>query len=355
MSISPFEHPFLKGHFTQQDIGRYFSAEEDVKAMLAFEGALAKIQAQMGVIPKKSGIAIGKACQNASIDLNKLRSGTEMDGTVVPAFIRQLKESLSKEHQQHIHFGATSQDVIDSSLMIRLSKILPLMRSQLCTLVDQIAALDAEYGSGEIMGRTRMQQALPITVSSRLNNWSSPLIAHLKALDVLQPQLLQIQYGGAVGTLEKLGAQGQVIKQKLAETLGLQHQTACWHTDRHTIVDFTNWLSKLSGSLGKIGQDALLMAQNEIAEIQFRKGGASSTMPHKSNPVQAELLVTLARYNAAQVSAMHQTMIHEQERSGSSWCLEWMILPSMVMTTASGLNTTKSLFENIFKIGNQVR
>lgn len=352
MSISPFEHPLLSSHFTQEGVAQHFSAEEEIASMLAFEAALAKAEAQAGVIPKDAAKAIEKCCRSLSVDLDDLRRGVANDGLIVPALVRQLRNSVNEEFRDFVHFGTTSQDLLDTSLVLRLSNILPLLYSQLKDILDLIGKLDREYGERGLMARTRMQRALPVAVSDRLRIWATPLSAQLDTLDQLKPHLLQIQFGGPVGNLDKLGDKGPEVRRKLAQILGLECHDVCWHTDRSNLVNFANWLSVLSGTLGKIGQDIALMAQNEINEIQFTGGGTSSAMPHKSNPVHAELLITLSRYNATQISAMHQALIHESERSGSSWCLEWMILPSMVTTTASGLKTAKTLFENIVNIGN---
>ncbi len=354
MSITPFEHPFLSGLFGEEEVSRLFEAEADVEAMLLFESALAESEAELKLIPPEAASVIYQACANLNIDWDDIKSGTGRDGVVVPSLIKQLRTVIGDPYAEFVHFGATSQDVIDTSLVLRLKKTISSLKSSLSAIVQQLDFLIDEFGPNELMGRTRMQNALPISVSLKLQNWVSPLRSSLISLTALEDDLLQVQFGGAVGKLEKLGDLGQPVKDRLAEKLNLGSKSDCWHTNRQSITNFANWLSLLSGSLGKIGQDIVLMAQTEVGEIQLAKGGTSSAMPHKDNPIHAETLIALGRYNAVQVSAMHQSLLHENERSGASWSLEWLILPQMIMASATGLKLANELFKGIENIGIKV-
>ena len=202
------------------------------------------------------------------------------------------------------------------------------------------------------MGRTRMQAAVPITARDRIEAWRGPLSRHRQRLDVLRQNFPVVQFGGAAGTLDKLGDKGPAVRKQLAAILGLKDLPQ-WHNQRDMIVDFADLLSQVSGSLGKIGQDISLLAQ-EGDEIALEGGGKSSAMPHKQNPVLAELLVMLARYNATQISGMHQALVHEQERSGAAWTLEWMILPLMVTATVTALRSGTTLLGSITGLGEDV-
>ncbi|MEH6405226.1 MAG: 3-carboxy-cis,cis-muconate cycloisomerase [Sneathiella sp.] len=350
MSISPFDHPFLSGLFGDSQVAQLLSAEEDVRGMLTFEAALAKSEAHHGIIPMAAAALIKNACDDIEVDWDDLRLGTATDGVVIPALVRQLRAKVGGEYGQYVHFGATSQDVIDTSLILRLKRVVLLLQNSLTIVIEGLAELDKKFGDVPLMGRTRMQRALPISASHRIGEWMTPLRAHLLALERLSPQLLQVQFGGAVGTLDKLGAAGLQVRETLANELSLSNSNECWHTSRHELVNFANWLSVVSGSLGKIGHDVVLMAQNEMGEVRLKTAGGSSAMPHKQNPVQGELLTTLAKFNGTQISAMHQAVLHENERSGSSWALEWMILPQMVMTTATGLRVSSEMISNIEEI-----
>lgn len=163
-------------------------------------------------------------------------------------------------------------------------------------------------------------------------------------------RVARLQLGGAVGTAHVFGEDRDDIARHMAKQLGLKHDPT-WHTDRSAVIEFAGQISAITGSLGKIGQDIALMAQQGVDEIVISGGGGSSAMPHKSNPVLAELLVTLARFNATQVSGMHQALVHEQERSGAAWMLEWMILPQMTAATGRALSTCSTLLDQIGSMG----
>jgi len=200
------------------------------------------------------------------------------------------------------------------------------------------------------MGRTRMQAGLEINVAHRIQSWRQPLVDHLAGLETLTPRIARLQLGGAVGTRHGFGDDADRIATHMAQTLGLSAGPV-WHTDRSGISEYAGRLSLITGSLGKFGQEIALMAQQGIDEVTLTGGGGSSAMPHKSNPVLAELLVTLARFNASLIAGIHQALIPEQERSGAAWMLEWMILPQMAATTGRALTAADTLAHQIRQIG----
>jgi 3-carboxy-cis,cis-muconate cycloisomerase len=314
--------------------------------MLAFEVALAKAEAAHGVIPKAAAAAIARAAQNFKPDMAALAAGTARDGMVVPNWVDQLRRVLGEPHGTHLHFGSTSQDVLDTGLVQRLKPLLDIFDARLRKLDEMLAAMAARHGSQALTAHTRMQRALPITWADKIAAWRAPLARHRERLKELRPRLLALQFGGPVGTLEKLGGKGPAVAASMAQELGLA-SADCWHTARDNLAEYAGWLSLVSGALGKIGQDIALLAQNELAAVTVEGGGKSSAMHHKANPVLAEILVTLARYNAAQLSAMHDALVHEFERSGAAWTLEWMILPPMTVTTGAALSRCITLLENV--------
>jgi 3-carboxy-cis,cis-muconate cycloisomerase len=196
-----------------------------------------------------------------------------------------------------------------------------------------------------------MQDALAITAAARIETWSAPLARHLARLDQLRPRLLALQFGGAVGVLDRLGSKGRRVSARMAKDLGLGLPPRSWHTQRDGFAELASWLSMVSGSLGKLGQDVALMAQNPVSEIALLGGGGSSAMPHKQNPVRAEVLVALAHYASTLLPGMHQALIAEQERSGAAWTLEWLVLPQMVMATGVGLRTAIELAQSVQAMG----
>lgn len=348
MTVSPFDHPYLSGLVGDTEIAAHFSAAAEIETMLAFETALARSEAEAGLIPAGAGDRIAETSRHFSPDMPALREAVARDGVVVPELVRQLRRAVDDEDGGHLHFGATSQDVIDTSLMIRLSRIRAVLQVRLQKLVSDMRHLQALHGANRLMGRTRMQAAITITVSDRLDAWIAPLERHLASLPECA---FPVQFGGATGTLDKLGDKAAAVRSRLAEALGLADRPQ-WQSQRDTIATFAGLLSLITGALGKIGQDVALMAQDG-GEIALSGGGTSSAMAHKQNPVQAEILVTLARFNATQLSGMHHALIHEQERSGSAWSLEWLLLPQMAVATGAALRLCTSLTGSILTIGQQ--
>jgi 3-carboxy-cis,cis-muconate cycloisomerase len=351
VSVSAFEHVWLGRLLGDEAVARELGPDAMLRQMLLFEVALALAEGAEGVIPAEAAEFIAEHVPGFHADDAAIAAATARDGVVVPELVRQLRELIGPPHAQHLHFGATSQDVTDTALVLQMRAVLIDLKARLETLAHLLAELDGRFGGNELMGRTRMQDALPIRVSDRIGAWRLPLRRHVERLDALLPRLLVVQFGGAAGTLDKLGDRGPAVAARLAQTLALGLPERSWHSQRDNLAELGSWLSLVSGSLGKLGMDIGLMAQNRFGEIALAGGGGSSAMPHKSNPVGAEVLVALARYNATLVGGMHQALVHEQERSGAAWTLEWLTLPQMLMTTAAGLRTALTLCGNITRIG----
>lgn len=349
MTYSAFDHPYLSGLLGDEAVAAEFSVVADIRAMLSFEAALARAEARHAIIPEAAADRITAACRGFSPDVAALRRATAVDGVVVPELVRQLRRAVGEEAADYVHFGATSQDVIDTSLMLRLKAIAGLFSGRLGAVVSAIEDCGRQWGSRPLTAHTRMQAAIPITVADRLHSWLEPLLDQQDRLDAMEASVFAVQFGGAAGTLDKLEDKADAVRETLAEELALVDWPQ-WHSQRSAIADFVHLLSLITGSLGKFGQDVALMAQAGD-EIMLSGGGASSAMPHKQNPVAAEVLVTLARFNATQISAIHQSMVHEQERSGSAWTLEWLILPQMVGATAAALRLAAELAGNVRRLG----
>lgn len=349
MSITPFQHPYLSGLFGDEELSALFSAEADIEAMLRFEIALAEAEAAIGVITGEEVGAIRSGIENAVLDHSALRDGVAKDGVLVPELVRQLRAAVMGEAAAKVHFGATSQDVIDTSLMLRLKTAMGLLKSRITQIIQLLEQLKERDAARSMMGYTRMQAAIPIKAGDRIDSWLLPLKRHQQRLEQLEKHGFPLQFGGAAGTLEKLGDKGASVRAKLAEKLGLS-DTPQWQSQRDHLAEIGNLVSMMTGTLGKFGQDIALLA--EIGDdIRMSGGGGSSAMPHKQNPVAAETLVTLARFNATQLSALHHSMVHEQERSGAAWMLEWLVLPQMIMATGVSLLTAKRLMGQIEALG----
>jgi len=313
-----------------------------LQAMLAVEAALAEASADCGWIGADAATAIAEAARDFTPDWEDLAAGMARDGVAVPALVRQLRESLPEPHREALHKGATSQDIVDTALMLQLAGIFGLYETRLTALLAQLDALDEKFGARPLMGHTRMQIALPTTWSAKFASWRAPLQRHLRALEAMRPGLLVVQLGGPVGDRMSFGPHGDAIAAGLARRLDLG-LAAPWHAERDPIGALGSLLALLTGSLGKMGMDIALLTQNEVAATRLSGGGGSSAMAHKSNPVAAEALVALARHNGGLSGNLQQAMVHEYERSGAAWTLEWLTLPPMLEATGASLRLAQKL------------
>lgn len=333
-----------------QQVAALFAPPAYLAQMIAFEMSWTKALAATGAVSADAATQALARMAEFTPDLCDLASGSDRDGLPVPEMVRLLKQGLGHDVQAAIHTGATSQDVMDTATVLTCRAALDIFGARLTRLCAALEALGDQHGGQVMMGRTRMQAALPIHVADRLRSWRDPLVQHFEALPVLRATIGKVQIGGAVGLRAAPTGRAQQVAAFVAQDLGLA-LTPVWHADRSAIVDMGHWLTKVSGTLGKIGQDIALMAQQGVDEVRIAGAGGSSAMPHKQNPVRAELLVALARMVAGLQGILGQAMIHEQERSGAAWALEWLTLPQMCEATGAALTVAEALLDQITRLG----
>lgn len=313
-----------------------FADAADVAAMLRFEAALAAAEAEAGLVSEAAAERIAAACAGFAPDWTALGGGMARDGVVVPELVRQLKAAVGAAHADAVHLGATSQDAIDTSLVLRLAQLIAILETRLEALSRGFAGLAEARGGLQLMGHTRMQAALPVTLADKLAGWAEPLGRHLAGLAAMRRSLLVVQLGGPVGNRQSFRGKGEEVARRLAARLDLGLATP-WHNQRDPVVAFGALLALICGTLGKFGADVALLAQNEVGAVTLEGGGGSSAMAHKSNPVNAEVLVALARHAAGLSGTLAQALVHENERSGAAWTLEWLVLPQLCV--AAGAST----------------
>lgn len=348
--ISVFDHPWYGALFGDDAAAALWSAGAQRRHYLAFEAAYSRALGSAGLVGVDAAERAARAIADNPPDDATLARGTARDGLPVPALVAALRDAAGADAGA-VHTGTTSQDVLDTALALTLRDQSDLLATRLGALQDRFAALSARFGSATLMGRTRMQAALPVTAAHRIDSWARPLADHAARLAALRPQVELVQLAGPVGTGDSMDGHAPRMARQIAAELGLHVAPACWHTRRDGLAEFAGLLSLITGSLGKMGQDVALMALQGIDEITLTGGGSSSAMPHKQNPILAELLVTLARFNATQLSGLHQALVHEQERSGSAWALEWMLLPPMAVATARALAAALDICDRVTRIG----
>jgi len=335
--------------FGDNEVNRIFDDAAYVRALVDVEVALARAEARAEVIPVSAAERIGEI-DAAKVDLSVLTTGTARSGFPIIALVQELRKQAGADAAPYVHWGATTQDIMDTACVLQMRAAVAVMRARLAAVVKGLSALAERHRSTVLAGRTHSQQALPITFGLKAAAWLAPLLRHVARLGELEPRLLVVQFGGAAGTLAALGNKGLAVAQALATELKLVVPLMPWHAQRDSFVEFAGWLSLVTGSLAKMAQDIILMAQSEVGEIgeSGEQGrGGSSTMPQKSNPITSELILAAARTNAGLLAALHNAQIQEQERGTHGWQVEWLTLPQMMMLTAGALKHAAYLAENL--------
>lgn len=337
-------HPWLGRLLGDAEMAALLSPEAELARMVQVEVAWTRV-----IAPDAHAARLAEALLTADISPYALAEGTTRDGVPVPALVRALRAGLSDEDHRWVHAGLTSQDVIDTSLSLMLTQALPLLGARLSELLAHLEDLSAREGDKALIARTRMQPALPIRVADRAEAWRRPLATLSRQWPMLIERCSLLQWGGPVGVRPTdLSAD---TGPRFATALGLTDPGHPWHTDRSHITDLAARLSAVTTAIGKIGLDVGLMAQAGKDVLSLSGGGGSSAMPHKQNPVRAEVCVALARAVAGDVSTLHHAALHEQERSGAAWTLEWLTLPRMLESTACALRTCSDLIGQITSMG----
>jgi 3-carboxy-cis,cis-muconate cycloisomerase len=347
MPASPFDNAIYRDLFGDAEVGNLFSATAEVRAMMLVQGTLAKVQGTLGIIPEISGAAIHRASLELQIDPGGLSKATGQNGVVVPALVTAFRaEMKAPEHAQYLHWGATSQDVMDTGLILRLRAVVAIYDLRLRALVRTLGGLASQHADLAMVARTYGQAATPTSFGAVVASWGAPLIRHLDRLDALSPGLLQVSLSGAAGTLSVMGPQGGLgaqLRADFATALNLNDPGSSWHSMRDTIAEFSAWMTLVNGSIAKMGADLIAMTQSGIDEVTLSNSGASSTMPQKSNPILPSLLVALADQTTALNGTIQGALIHRQQRDGAAWINEWIALPQICMATARTLRGAQEL------------
>src|SRR5687768_10763246 len=346
---TPLDSAIFKPLFTDEEIAVLLSDAAFVRALVEVEVALARAEARAGVIPAKAAEQIAKASAD-KVDIAALTQGTVRSGFPIIVLAQELRRQVDGDAAAFVHWGATTQDIMDTACVLQLRSVIKILRARLGEVARHLSALAERHRNTVLAGRTHGQQALPITFGLKVAGWVAPLVRHVERLDEIAPRLLVVQFGGAAGTLAALGDKGLRVVKELAKELSLAVPVMPWHTQRDSFVEFAGWLSLVTGTLGKMAQDIILLAQTEVGEAgestEAGRGG-SSTMPQKSNPITSELIVAAARTNAALLSAMHQAQIQEHERATHGWQVEWLTAPQMMILTGGALKHAVYLAKNL--------
>jgi 3-carboxy-cis,cis-muconate cycloisomerase len=329
--------------FTTQAMRELFSDRIRLQSMLDFEAALARAEAQTGVIPQSAVAAIAAQCRAEHFDVAALGRATASAGNPAIPLVKALTALVAQrdaDAARFVHWGATSQDAMDTGLVLQLRAALDLVAGELVTLSAALASLARTHTLTPLAGRTWLQQATPVTLGLKAAGALSAVARHRDRIAALRQRVCVLQFGGAAGTLASLGERGVAVSAALAEGLGLALPDVPWHTHRDRIAEVATTLGLVTGSLGKMARDVSLLMQTEVGEAFEPAGsgrGGSSTMPHKRNPVSSAVILAAAQRVPALVSVMLSSMVQEHERGLGGWHAEWETLPEICMLTAGAL------------------
>ena len=320
-----------------------FSDQSLIARYAEVEIALAKAEARCGVIPEQAARQIAELTDVAALDFEALRHETDIVGYPILPLVHQMVKQCG-EAGRYVHWGATTQDIMDTAVSLQMRAGLSIIEDDITTLRGILADLAKRHRDTPMAGRTHLQQALPVTFGYKAAIWLSMFDRHAARLAQLKPRVLIGQFAGAAGTLASLGDKGFAVQQALCEELGLGIPTATWHVARDGFAEAVNFLALVTGSLGKIALDIMIMASTEFAELYepFVKGrGASSTMPQKRNPISSELMLAASKAVRQHAGLMLDAMVQDFERATGPWHAEWMAIPESFVLTAGALNQAK--------------
>jgi 3-carboxy-cis,cis-muconate cycloisomerase len=333
----------LDALFRCEEVEQALSDQARLQTMLDSEAALARAEARAGVIPASAATAISAKCKAELFDEGALAQAAKLAGNLAIPLVKELTHLVAQSDAnaaRYVHWGATSQDVIDTGFVLQLRRALDIVASDLDRLGDALADLASQHRSTLMVARTWMQQALPTTFGFSVAGWLDAVSRARERLCEAAQRALVLQFGGAVGTLAALGSKGQEVARNLGAELRLPLPNMPWHAHRDRMAELAAALGICAGTLGKIARDIALHAQTEVAEVFEPAGegrGGSSTMPHKRNPVTCATVLSASLRVPGLVSTMLIAMVQEHERGLGGWHAEWETLPEIVSLTAGAL------------------
>lgn len=345
-----YDSCLFKNIFGTQEIREVFSDDSYIRNMITTEISLAKAEGQCDIIPNSIGDAIyefGKDLDHFSIDKSLLGEQTDIVGYCVLPLLNQLTSQFPENLGGYLHWGATTQDIMDTASMLQIKKALEIVEKYLLDLMQILKDLAQKYKETPMAGRTHWQHALPVTFGYKCAIWLSSLQRSFSRLQELKPRCLLVQFGGAAGTLASLGNdsnKGLNVRAKLANLLGLNNPSITWHVARDGIAEIINLLAIICGSLGKVALDIIAMSSNELDEVSepyVSHRGASSTMPQKRNPISSEYILAASKVVRANAGLVLDGLVADFERASGPWHLEWVAIPESFISTVGSLHQMK--------------
>src|SRR5437763_10772550 len=346
MTATALDSAIFRDIFSTPQMRQVFSDEARTGYYLEIEAALARVQGRLGIIPEKAAREIERQCRIENIDLARLKQQTERIGYPILGVVQQRVELCADGLGEWCHWGATTQDITDTAAILQSRAGLDLVEKDLEAIAGALADLSRRYRDTPMAGRSNLQQAVPLTFGFKMAALLAAMQRHRERLAQLRPRVLVGEFGGAVGTLASLGADGLNVQAALMQELGLGQPEIAWHTIRDRIGEVACFLGLVTGTLGKISMDVKLLMQTEVAEVYepfYEARGSSSTMPQKRNPISCLYIhstAALVRQNAA---ALLEAAVADHERSTGPWEIEWIALPEIFLLASGALRQSRDL------------
>ena len=344
MPASLIDSSIFGNIFGTEAMRRVWSDENRTAKYLEIESALAKVQARLGIIPQKAAEEIIRNCRIENIDMEQLRKTTERIGYPVLGVVNQIVERCADGLGEWCHWGATTQDITDTATVLQIRDALAIIEQDLATISQSMADIAKKHRDTPMIGRSNLQQAVPVTFGYKMAGLLSAIERHRERLSQLKPRVLTGEFAGAAGTLASLEKGALETQEGLMKELGLAQPVIAWHTIRDCIAETGGFLGLVCGTLGKLSMDVKLMMQTEVGEVYepFAHGrGSSSTMPQKRNPISSCYIHACASVVRQHAAALLDAMIADHERSTGPWEIEWIVLPEAFVLTAGALNQSK--------------
>jgi 3-carboxy-cis,cis-muconate cycloisomerase len=340
----------FKDIFTTAEMRHVFSDEFRTACYLEIEAALARVQGRLGIIPQEAADEIIKKCKVENIDFAKLKATTERIGYPILGVVQQIVALCDKGLGEWCHWGATTQDITDTTAIMQIRAGLDLIEADMEKIAAALADLSKRYRDTPMAGRSNLQQAVPLTFGFKCACLLAAMQRHRERLKQLRPRVLAGEFGGAVGTLASIGKDGLKVQEGLMKELKLAQPEIAWHTVRDRIGEVGGFLAGITGTCGKVSMDVKLLMQTEVAEVYepFHEGrGSSSTMPQKRNPIASLYIHANAAVVRQHAASLYEAAVADHERSTGPWEIEWIALPEIFLLAAGCLRQTRDVLTGL--------
>ncbi|RUO26271.1 3-carboxy-cis,cis-muconate cycloisomerase [Aliidiomarina minuta] len=341
---------YYKNMFATSAMADVFSEDTRFESWLKAEVALAVAEASLGIIPESAAKNIAESAKLENLDLQAMKAEFDKVGFPIMPLVHQLAKACDPEAARFVHWGSTTQDIIDTGLVLQIREALGLLEQDLDATIDALAKLATEHKHTVMAGRTFQQQAAPITFGYKVAVWLDEMLRHKQRLAELKPRVLVGQCAGAIGTLATLGNQGIAVQQAMMKELGLGSPDVTWHTARDSWAEMVNWLVLVTSTLGKVATEIATLMRTEVNEVRepYEKGrGASSTLPQKRNPIACPRIIAIAHRMREFSGSQFSAMIQEHERAVGAMPIEWMIIPEAFMLASGSLAQSLEILKHL--------